>query len=370
MSEEDKQQLLKQIFYDPKRGLSSAPNLYTAAKAMNAKITHKDVKDFLLHQSVKQIHLEQRAPKHFFPIKSRGPDHIWCIDLCDTSRDAHHNSGYNWLFCCVDIATRYAWIVPLKNKEASTVTNAFLEILADPGNGHQKPELLMSDNDSAFISRTWKTMIKKENIHMSFADVGDHHKMGIIDAFIKTLRRLVESYRTAYKTQRYIDKIPVLLFNYNNRPHSSLGGSTPTNPNLKKARLILLKKEKRASEYYKPELFAVGSQVRYVLNRNLFEKGSKPRWSVPHKIAAQDGRNFQLDNGNSYKYYQLQPIKGTQEAPPEEEEIRPASPKLKPKKYRLALQKEGVAEENVTRTLRPRVPSHQLISDKGERVLY
>lgn len=376
---DDKQAQLQQIFYDPSKGLSSAAQLYKIAKAVNPKITQKDVKAFIQSQSVKQIHREIKAPKHYFPIKSGGKDHIWTIDLADTSRDAHFNSGINWLFVCVDIATRYAWIVPMKNKEASTVTKAFESILAElneersangsaKSNGHSKPEIIMSDNDSAFISRSWKAMTNKYGIEMSFAEVGDHHKQGIIEAFIRTLRRLIESYRTAYKTKRYIDVIPQLLDNYNHRPHASLGGSTPAKPDLKRARIIVLAKEEKASEFYNPELFPEGAEVRYVLNRNVFERGSLPKWSAPHKVEKQDGRNFTLDNGNTYN--QLQPIRAPQEAPPLQTPDRPASPPRQSKKYRLALQQEGVEESSIKQALRPRAPANQLISNKGERIIW
>ena len=53
--------------------------------------------------------------------------------------------------------------------------------------------------------------------------------------------------------------------------------------------------------------------MRYILNRQQFEKGTLARWSTKvHKIIAKNIQSFVLDNNKSYKYYQLQLVKGVQ----------------------------------------------------------
>src|SRR5690606_15431629 len=123
-------------------------------------------------------------------------DHIWNIDLMDISRDAHHNSGYNWVFTVIDIYSRFAAGIPLKNKEGKTVLGAMKVLL----NGDRKPQVIMCDNDSAFTSRAWATEMAAQNIEMRFHEPGDHHKSGIIDSFIRNLRRKIEKFKTAANT--------------------------------------------------------------------------------------------------------------------------------------------------------------------------
>ena len=358
--------LLREIFYDPKQGLSSPENLYRLAKKRDPDITFSQVKDFIRRQATNQVHKEKSPPKHYFPIKAGKPDHIWNIDLMDISRDAHHNSGYNFVLTVIDIYSRFAAGIPLKNKEGPTVLDAMKVML----NGDRKPEIIMSDNDSAFTSKAWMKEMEKQNIEMKFNESGDHHKSGIIDSFIRNLRRKIEKFKTAANTNRFIDVLGDLIENYNNSPHSSLGGSTPADPNYTKAKAILKDKEDQAEANYHPEKFPVGSRVRYVINKGKFEKGSRPKWSVVHTVTEQDGRDFKLSNGKTYKYYQLQPIVESQDGPEEPKIVKRKEKQIKPKKLRLALQKEGVEEENQLRTLRSRKPANQLLTDEGERIIW
>ena len=38
------------------------------------------------------------------------------------------NKGTRFLFCFIDIFSKYAWVVPLKDKKGVTIVNAFLKI--------------------------------------------------------------------------------------------------------------------------------------------------------------------------------------------------------------------------------------------------
>ena len=39
------------------------------------------------------------------------------------------NKGFRFLLCVIDIFSKYAWVVPLKDKKGITITNAFQKIL-------------------------------------------------------------------------------------------------------------------------------------------------------------------------------------------------------------------------------------------------
>ena len=41
------------------------------------------------------------------------------------------NKGFKFLLCCIDIFSKYAWIVPLKDKKGVSIVNAFQKILDD-----------------------------------------------------------------------------------------------------------------------------------------------------------------------------------------------------------------------------------------------
>ena len=39
------------------------------------------------------------------------------------------NKGIRFLLCVIDIFSKYAWIIPLKDKKDTIITNAFQKIL-------------------------------------------------------------------------------------------------------------------------------------------------------------------------------------------------------------------------------------------------
>ena len=47
---------------------------------------------------------------------------IWCPDMQLISK---FNKGIRFLLCVIDIFCKYAWVIPLKDKKDSTITNAF-----------------------------------------------------------------------------------------------------------------------------------------------------------------------------------------------------------------------------------------------------
>ena len=49
--------------------------------------------------------------------------------------------------------------------------------------------------------------------------------------------------------------------------------------------------------------------MRYIINMKTFEKRSNPQFSKQtHKIVEANEHSYKLDNGRTYKYYQLQPV--------------------------------------------------------------
>ena len=41
------------------------------------------------------------------------------------------NKGFRFLLCIIDIFSKYAWVVPLKDRKGITITNAFQKILKE-----------------------------------------------------------------------------------------------------------------------------------------------------------------------------------------------------------------------------------------------
>ena len=362
--------ILKEIYYDPEKGLGGVDALYKRAKVVDKTIKKADVKEWLRKQATAQIHLTPKETKHYWPIKSNYKDHIWQADLLDVSAQAHNNRGINWLLCVIDIYTRYAWVIPLKNKEGPTVLDGFKRIVAEAKTvGHSMPEVLMSDNGSEFIARKFKAYLKEHDVKPSYSEPGDHHRQGIVERFNKNIRGKVTTYMTAYKRKNWVDELPKLVKNYNTSPHTALGGSTPSNPDPKRIASRLAQREFRAAQ--EQTQYKVGDQVRYLLNKKMFEKGAIPKYSKEvHKVVEEVGqKRYKLDGTDkTFLYYQIKPANDVEEFDPPEVAKPSGFADEEKKEVIEPLKKEGVERTNIREGLRERKPTVQLQTKYGEKV--
>ena len=58
-------------------------------------------------------------------------DNIWHADLADMQLISKFIKGISFLLCVTDILSKYAWVIPLNDKQGITITNAFQNILKE-----------------------------------------------------------------------------------------------------------------------------------------------------------------------------------------------------------------------------------------------
>ena len=54
-------------------------------------------------------------------------DETWSADLIDKSSLSKYNNNYKFILTVIDIFTKYAWAIPLKNKSGLSIANGFKE---------------------------------------------------------------------------------------------------------------------------------------------------------------------------------------------------------------------------------------------------
>ena len=74
-------------------------------------------------------------------------DNIWGVDLADMQLISKYNKGIRYLLCVIDLFSRYAWVIPLKNKKGGTIDEGFKKILDD---SNRKPNKIWVDHGSEF----------------------------------------------------------------------------------------------------------------------------------------------------------------------------------------------------------------------------
>ena len=57
-------------------------------------------------------------------------DNIWGVDLTDMQSLSKYNKGIKYLLYAIDIFSKYAWVVPLKDKRVISIVNAFQKVIS------------------------------------------------------------------------------------------------------------------------------------------------------------------------------------------------------------------------------------------------
>ena len=81
------------------------------------------------------------------PVYSAFKDNIWVADLADMQLISKFNERFRFLFCVIDVLSKYAWVVSLKDKKGVTIVNAFQKKLDDSA---RKPSKIWVDKGSEF----------------------------------------------------------------------------------------------------------------------------------------------------------------------------------------------------------------------------
>ena len=73
------------------------------------------------------------------------------------------NKGFRFLIPVIDIYNKYAWVIPLKDKKGTTITNAFQKILNE---SNWKPKQIWVDKGSEFYNRSMKSFLWNNDIEI------------------------------------------------------------------------------------------------------------------------------------------------------------------------------------------------------------
>ena len=52
-------------------------------------------------------------------------DNTWGVDLADMRSLSKCNKGIKYLLCAIDLFSKYAWVIPIKDKKGTSIVNAF-----------------------------------------------------------------------------------------------------------------------------------------------------------------------------------------------------------------------------------------------------
>ena len=262
---------LGNVYYDPKHpaGFGSVAKLVKASK--NRK---RVLEEWLSSQNTYTLHkqVRKRFPRN--PYTVTNIDDVWEMDLGDISSLAKYNDKYKYLLNVIDVFSRYARNVHLKDKTAPSITSALKSL-----SQNWKQITIQSDKATEFVNATVLQYLKRQGLSFHLTQNPDI-KCVVIEGFNISLKTRIYKYFTKNNIYRYLDVINKLLTGYNNSVHSTIGmPPTKLNPSniysVWKRMNSLWTKIPRGRVKYK-----VGDSVRKPKEKVKFAKGYEQRFST------------------------------------------------------------------------------------------
>ena len=119
-------------------------------------------------------------------------ENIWCVDLADMQLLSKYNKGTKYLLCAIDLFSKYAWLVPIKDKNGVSIVDAFQKTLKE-FNG--KPNKIWVDKGTEFYNNSFKKWLKDNDIEIY--SIHSKGKSVAAERFIRTLKNKIFKHMTA-----------------------------------------------------------------------------------------------------------------------------------------------------------------------------
>ena len=244
-------------------------------------MTQKNIKIF-----IKEIY--SKGPKKNYATNKTDVYHIddiWSLDVLDLKDSGpENNRGYRYVLVIINNFSKFGWTVPLKNKNAQTIKDSFENILI---NSKRKPNLIESDRGKEFYNNIFQDFLIKNNFKL----YSKNTSLGAVFAerLNRIIRDLLKKIVFEHGDGNWIDVLPTVTKQYNNRIHSStkltpIQASSKTNEGF--VHKNLLDKRKKVKPKYE-----IGDLVRTADLKKTFSKGELTNWS--YKLYKINYRNKQ-----------------------------------------------------------------------------
>ena len=232
-------------------------------------MTQKNIKIF-----INEIY--SKGPKKYYVTNKTDVYHIddtWSLDILDLKDyGPENNRGYRYVLVTIDNFSKYGWTIPLKNKNAQTIKDSFENILI---NSKRKPNLIETDRGKEFYNNIFQDYLNKNNIKLYSRN--SSYGAVFAERFNRTIRDLLKKIVFENGDANWIDVLPTITKQYNNKVHSSTKLS-PKDASLKKNEGLVYKNLLDKRKKVKPK-YEIGDLVRTADLKKTFSKGDTTNWS-------------------------------------------------------------------------------------------
>ena len=241
------------------RGLASMVYKFFDKKSMGSGIASSPILADERHKPIIRKFNKRKVYSQF-------KDNIWGVDLADMQSLSRKNKGIKYLLCVIDLYSKHAFVIPLKDKKGISIVNAFNKIIKQ---SNRKPNKIWLDQGGEFYNNVFEKWLLDNDINMY--STYNEGKSVVAERFIRTLKNKLYKHMTATGKKVYYDVLDDVVNKYNNTKHRTI-----------KMKPIDVKNNKRVyidEHNEKDSKFKVGDRVRISRYKNIFAKGHTPNWS-------------------------------------------------------------------------------------------
>ena len=200
-------------------------------------------------------------------------DDIWSLDILDLKDyGPENNREYRYILVIIDNFSKFGWTEPLKSKNGMRIKDSLESILIS---STRKPNSIESDRGKEFYINIFQDFLNKNNIKIYYRN--SSYGAVFAEKFNRTIRDLLKKIVFEQGDAKWIDILPTITKQYNNRIHSSTK-LTPIQASLKKNEGYVYKNLLDKRKKIKPK-FETGDLVRTADLKKTFSKGDTTNWS-------------------------------------------------------------------------------------------
>ena len=131
---------------------------------------------------------------------------------------SRQNKDIKYLLCAIDLFSKYAFVVPLKDKKGVIVIEGFKKIVNE---SNRQPNKIWVDQGSEFYNKVLKNWLKDKEIEMY--STYNEGKSVVAERFIRTLKNKLYKHMTSVGKNVYYDVLDNIVKKYNNTKNKSIG---------------------------------------------------------------------------------------------------------------------------------------------------
>ena len=293
-----KDDIIRNIYYDLENGFGSIDETLKKAKEQDPSINRVDVSEWMKKQPNKQIRRYRGSNSYTAPF-TRYEYQIDIMDMKPLTKTPEvkvpvKNGEPRYALVVIDIFSKLANVVPMKNKDGKSVLPALKETFEKMGH----PMSIYSDDDESF-----KTIVKQYFDGEGITHIITLTHANVAERFIRTMKNMIHD-RVRFNRGSWTEMLSKALEKYNNTVHSSTKMKPKDAHNDKNhldVRTNLTRREKNTRKY--PEV-NVNDNVKifkkgrgnYTDRKEYVSKWSKENYKVKEIVYDTVGnRTFKLE---------------------------------------------------------------------------